>query len=72
MIDATISRVRVAIWHAWAAQSPPAAGGAGLREAYASPRRPLPAATSSEKCPPRRPRRTSSRPEADDLMASII
>ena len=37
MVDATISRVRVAIWHAWAAQTA-AAGGAGLRLAWASPR----------------------------------
>ena len=31
MVDATISRARAAIWHAWAAPDPAAAGGAGLR-----------------------------------------
>jgi hypothetical protein len=72
MADATISRVRMRDLARLGCSGPAAAGGAGLRRACASPRRPLTDATGIGKRPPRRPRRTSSRPAVGDLMASTI
>src|SRR5213593_3225050 len=72
MADATISRVRMRDLARLGRSGPAAAGGAGLRRACASPRRPLTDAASIGKRPPRRPRRTSSRPAVGDLMASTV
>jgi hypothetical protein len=72
MVDATISRVRLRDLARLGRYGPDTAGGAGLHRACASPRRPLTDAPGIGKRPPQRPRRTSSRPAADDLAASPI
>jgi hypothetical protein len=72
MIEATISRVRLLDLARLGRSGPAAAGEADLRRACASPRRPLTDAAGIAERPPRRPRRTSSRPGADDLLASTI
>jgi len=72
MIDATISCGRMHDLARLGRFGPAAAGGAGLHRPGASPRRPLTDAASIAERPPRRPRRTSSRPGTDDLTASTI
>ncbi len=72
MIDATLSCVRMRDLARLGRYRLPAAGKAGAREACASPRRALADASSIADASPRRPRAASSRPEADDFMASTI
>src|SRR5215216_3035206 len=64
MGDVTISRVRLRDLARLGRSGPAAPGGAGLHRACASPSRPLTDAGGIGKRPPRRPRRTSSRPAA--------
>jgi hypothetical protein len=72
MIDATISRARLRDLARLGRSGLTQAGGAGSREAYASPRRGLTDASGIGKPSPRRPTQTSPRPGAGDLMASTI
>jgi hypothetical protein len=72
MIDATISRARLRDLACLGRSGLTQAGGAGSREACASPRRGPTDAAGIGKPSPRRPKRASSRPGADDLMASTI
>jgi hypothetical protein len=72
MGDATISRVRLRDLARLGRSGTAAAGGAGLHRACAAPSRPLTDAAGIGEYPSRRPRRASSRPAVDDLMASPI
>ncbi len=72
MVDAPISRVRLRDLACLGREPLPDAGTAGLRKVSASRRRAATDASSIAGVPPPRPRATSSRPEAGDLVASPI
>ena len=72
MVDATVSRVRAAIWHTWAAHGLAAAGGAGLRQALRF------ATSTASRCHQQReafaaaPQAHQLASRTDDLVASTI
>jgi hypothetical protein len=72
MTDATISRARLRDLASLGRCRRPESGGAGLHPPSASFRQAVTDASSIGDTLPKRPRATSSRPEADDLVASII
>jgi hypothetical protein len=72
MVDSTISRVRMHDLTGLGRSGLMAADKAGSREACASPQQALTGASSRAEGLPRRPKPPSSRPEANDLMASTI
>ena len=72
MIDATIACGRMHDLAGLGRSCLAEPGGAGLRRQVASCRQSVTAATSSGDVLPPRPRATSSRPDGNDLMASII
>jgi len=72
MIDATISRARSAIWRVWAAPGSATRPGGRPPGPSASPAQAAFDAVSIGGVLITRPRAASSRPETDDLMASLI
>jgi len=72
MIDAPISRVRLRALACLGRCERIAAGGAGLHPSAASRRQRFTDATGIGETLPPRPRAASSRPDTDDLVASII
>ncbi|MDX6505188.1 MAG: hypothetical protein QOE29_2313 [Gaiellaceae bacterium] len=72
MVNATISCVRLRDLSALGRSRPSVPGGAGPRRPSASPRRTGPDASSIATGTPRRPNTLSSRPGANDLVASTI
>jgi hypothetical protein len=72
MIDATISCVRLRDLACLGRVLLDRAGGAGTPKPHASRRRPGTDASSIAARPSPRPRQASSRPGADDLVASTI
>jgi hypothetical protein len=72
MIDATISRARDPIWRVWAAPGPSTRPGGRAADPSASRAQAAFDAVSIGGVLITRPRAASSRPETDDLMASLI